>query len=106
MTVVAFNPARFSSDDLATFDQVAWPRISAGLWSHTVRNTCGDGDQVLVYFPGRELPVFRFERDSHGTYTLWFRSAEGAEWSLICASVSATDCLSLWIGDSQKGAAS
>jgi hypothetical protein len=95
MTVVSFTP-RFTSADISAFDAIAWPRLSTGLWSHVERNTCGDGDQILVYLPCLPLPTFRFERDRQGTYTLWFRSASSPDWAVICASSSAWDCLSLW----------
>jgi hypothetical protein len=88
----------FTADDLSAFDQVAWPRITRGLWSHIARNTCGQGDQILVYFPHVQLPVFRFERSRCGTYTLWFRSASSANWELIATGTSAADCLSIWAG--------
>jgi hypothetical protein len=94
---------RFTQSDLALFDQVAYPRISRGIWSHIDRHTCSDGDQVLVYFPHVQLPVFRFERDCSGTYTLWYRPATSADWGLITTGTSAAECLSIWNGDSRKG---
>jgi hypothetical protein len=87
---------RFTPDDLLTFDQVAWPRISAGLWSHIARHNCHDGDQVLVYFRNMDLPVFRFELDRSGIYSLWFRSASSRDWYSIATGTSAAQCLSIW----------
>jgi hypothetical protein len=98
MTVVAFSPARFTSDDLVLFDAVAYPRIARGLWAGVSRNTCHDGDQILVTFPHHPLPVFRFELDRSGTYTLYFRSASSSEWSVIATGTSAAECLAIWTG--------
>jgi|SRR3954451_3022825 hypothetical protein len=96
MTVLAFSPARFTPGDLADFDQIAWSRISSGLWSHVSRVTCHDSDQVLVYFHHLDRPVFRFERDRCGTYRLWFHAGDGPQ--IVAAGRTAADCLSIWAG--------
>jgi hypothetical protein len=99
MTVVAFTPARFSPDDLWDFDQIAWPRLTSGLWSHVSRVTCHDSDQILVFFHRLPRPIFRFERDRSGTYTLWFHGASGPH--IIATGASATECLSIWNGNGE-----
>ena len=93
MSVVAFSPARFTPDDLWDFDQIAWPRLTSGLWSHVSRVTCPDSDQVLVFFHHLDRPVYRFERDCCGTYRLWFH---GSGPHIIASGTSAAECLLVW----------
>jgi hypothetical protein len=94
MTVVAFSLARFSPADLSEFNEIARPRMDRGLWAGVSRQTSPDGDQLLVTFPHLDRPVFRFERDRRGTYTLWFHDRQG--WHSIGTGTSATECLSIW----------
>jgi hypothetical protein len=94
MTVVAFSLARFTPADLSEFNEIARPRIDRGLWAAVTRQTSADGDQLLVTFPHLDRPVFRFERDRRGTYTLWFHDRQG--WHGIGTGSSATECLSIW----------
>ena len=77
MTVVAFSLARFTPADLSEFNEIARPRMDRGLWAGVSRQTSADGDQLLVTFPHLDRPVFRFERDRRGTYTLWFHDRQG-----------------------------
>ena len=93
MTVVSFTP-RFTPDDLAEFDAIAWRRITNGIWSHVSRHTCPDSDQILVFFPRLDRPAFRFERDSTGTYRLWFYGGGGPQ--IVATGTTATECLSIW----------
>ena len=94
MTIVAFSLARFSPADLSEFNEIARPRMDRGLWAGVSRQTSPDGDQLLVTFPHLDRPVFRFERDRRGTYTLWFHDRQG--WHSIGTGTSATECLSIW----------
>src|SRR3954470_22748712 len=94
MTVVAFSLARFTPADLSEFNEIARPRMDRGLWAGVSRQTGPDGDRLLVTFPHMDRPVFRFERDRRGTYTLWFHDRQG--WHSIGTGTSATECLSIW----------
>ena len=68
--------------------------MDRGLWAGVTRQTSADGDQLLVTFPHLDRPVFRFERDRRGTYTLWFHDRQG--WHSIGTGSSSTECLSIW----------
>ncbi|KJB94884.1 hypothetical protein GGE65_004995 [Skermanella aerolata] len=94
MTVVAFSLARFTPADLSEFYEIARPRMERGLWAGVARQTSAEGDQLLVTFPHLDRPVFRFERDRRGTYTLWFHDRQG--WHSIGSGSTSTDCLSIW----------
>ncbi|WP_158047245.1 hypothetical protein [Skermanella pratensis] len=94
MTVVAFSLARFTPADLAEFYEIARPRMERGLWAGVSRQTSPDGDLLLVTFPHLDRPVFRFERDRRGTYTLWFHDRQG--WHSIGSGSTSTECLSIW----------
>ena len=94
MTIVAFSLARFSPADLSEFNEIARPRMDRGLWAGVSRQTSPDGDQLLVTFPHLDRPVFRFERDRRGTYTLWFHDRQG--WHSIGSGSTSTECLSIW----------
>jgi hypothetical protein len=102
MTVVAFT-TRFTPDDLSAFDAIAWRHITTGVWSHVSRQTHADSDQVLVYLPLLDRPVFRFERDRSGIYRLWFHGGSGPQ--IVATGTTAAECLSIW-SDIRKGAAS
>ena len=94
MTIVAFSLARFTPADLAEFAAIAKPRIERGLWAGFVRQTDRDCDHLLVTFPSLDRPVFRFERDRRGTYTLWFNDRQG--WHNIGTGSTAAECLIIW----------
>lgn len=104
MTVVAFSRARFTPHDIAAFNAVADPRLERGLWDKVTRQTSADIDRLVVTFPHLDRPVFRFERDRRGTYTLWFHDLQG--WHSIGTGDSAAECLSLWTTNPKKKAAS
>lgn len=94
MTVIAFSRARFTPHDITAFNAVAVPRLKSGLWDSVARQTDASGDRLVVKFPYIELPVFHFERDRTGTYTLWFRDLQG--WHSVGTGDSADECLSIW----------
>src|SRR5690349_18596109 len=95
MTVVAFSPVRFTPADLAEFEEIARPRIDRGLWAGVVRHTTADADRLVVVFPQVARPIFLFERDQHGTYSLRFRYRDQG-WRPIHTGSSAAECLSIW----------
>ena len=94
MTVVAFSCARFTPTDINEFEVVAEPKLRLGHWAAIIRETGRDFDRLLVMLPWVELPVFRFERDCKGRYTLSFNDRAG--WYGIGAGATAAECLSIW----------
>ncbi|MCG5239300.1 hypothetical protein [Azospirillum doebereinerae] len=93
-TVLAFSSARFTPDDLATFETIAEPKLRDGHWAGVVRESGREHDRLLVLLPEVDRPVFRFERDGRGRYTLSFHDRSG--WYGIGAGGSAAECLSIW----------
>jgi hypothetical protein len=51
-------------------------------------------DRLLVLLPEVDRPVFRFERDAKGRYSLSFHDRSG--WYGIGAGDNAAECLSIW----------
>ena len=94
MTVVAFSCARFTPADLTEFEAVAGPKLRHGHWAGVIRDTRRDHDRLLVLLPGVERPVFRFERDGRGRYSLSFNDRSG--WYGIGAGSTARECLAIW----------
>jgi hypothetical protein len=94
MTVVAFSRARFTPTDLTEFEEVAEPKLRLGHWAGILRESGRDYDRLLVLLPGVDRPVFRFERDARGRYSLSFNDRSG--WYGIGAGTTATECLSIW----------
>lgn len=94
MTVVAFSSARFTPSDLAEFELVAEPKLRLGHWAAVARETGRGFDRLLVMLPGVDRPVFRFERDARGHYSLSFNDRSG--WYGIGSGASAAECLSIW----------
>lgn len=93
-TVVAFSCARFTPADVAAFGTVAEAKLREGHWVGVVRETGRDHDRLLVLLPGVERPVFRFQRDRDGRYSLSFNDRSG--WYGIGAGGTAAECLSIW----------
>lgn len=94
MNVVAFSSARFTPADIAEFETVAAPKLRQGHWAGVVRETARDHDRLLVLLPGVDRPVFRFERDARGRYSLSFNDRSG--WYGIGAGATAAECLAIW----------
>jgi hypothetical protein len=94
MNIVTFSPARFTPADIDEFSRVAEPKLRLGHWAAVVRETGRDFDRLHVMLPGVERPVFRFERDRQGCYSLSFNDRSG--WYGIGAGASAADCLAIW----------
>lgn len=94
MTVVSFSCARFTPADLATFGEVADPKLTQGHWAGVLRQTGRDFDRIDVLLPGVGRPVFRFERDAKGRYHLSFNDHSG--WYPIGCGATAAECLSIW----------
>lgn len=92
--VIQFCRARFTPDDLDAFAAVAEPKIRDGHWVGVLRESGRDHDRLLVLLPEVDRPVFRFERDAKGRYSLSFHDRSG--WYGIGAGDSAADCLSIW----------
>jgi hypothetical protein len=103
MTVVAFSRARFTPADLAEFDQVAEPKLRLGHWAGITRESGRGHDRLLVLLPGVDRPVFRFERDARGHYSLSFNDRSG--WYGIGAGATAAECLSIWRPRARSGRA-
>lgn len=93
-TVVAFSSARFTPADVAAFESVAEAKLRQGHWAGVIRETGREHDRLLVLLPGVERPVFRFERDRIGHYSLAFNDRSG--WYGIGAGGTAAECLSIW----------
>lgn len=94
MTVVAFSCSRFTPSDINAFELVAEPKLRLGHWAGIIRESGRDFDRLLVMLPGVERPVFRFERDGKGCYTLSFNDRAG--WYGIGSGATAAECLSIW----------
>ncbi|MBP2295217.1 hypothetical protein [Azospirillum rugosum] len=94
MTVVAFSCARFTPADLVEFEAVAEPKLRLGHWAGVIRETGREHDRLLVLLPGVDRPVFRFERDGRGRYSLSFNDRSG--WYGIGSGATASECLSIW----------
>lgn len=94
MTAIPFSRARFTPHDIAAFNAVAVPRLERGLWGTVTRQTDASGDRLVVKFPHLDRPVFHFERNRRGSYTLWFHDIQG--WHSIATGDSADECLSIW----------
>lgn len=94
MTVVAFSCSRFTPSDINAFELVAEPKLRLGHWAGIIRESDRDFDRLLVMLPGVERPVFRFERDGKGRYTLCFNDRAG--WYGIGSGATAAECLSIW----------
>ncbi|WP_207480198.1 hypothetical protein [Arenibaculum pallidiluteum] len=94
MTVVAFSLARFTPADIREFHTIADPRLQRGLWAGVSRQSGSDFDRLLVSFPNIDRPVFSFERDKRGRYTLWFNDRQG--WHSIGTGNTAQECLTIW----------
>ncbi|MBK1836361.1 hypothetical protein JHL17_02960 [Azospirillum sp. YIM B02556] len=92
--VIQFCRARFTPDDLDVFAAVAEPKIRDGHWVGVLRESGRTHDRLLVLLPEVDRPVFRFERDAKGRYSLSFHDRSG--WYGIGAGDSAADCLSIW----------
>jgi len=92
--VIQFCRARFTPDDMDAFAAVAEPKIRDGHWVGVLRESGRDHDRLLVLLPEVDRPVFRFERDAKGRYSLSFHDRSG--WYGIGAGDSAADCLSIW----------
>ncbi|CAO3415454.1 hypothetical protein [Azospirillum endophyticum] len=92
--VIQFCRARFTPDDLDAFAAVAEPKIRDGHWVGVLRESGRTHDRLLVLLPEVDRPVFRFERDAKGRYSLSFHDRSG--WYGIGAGDSAAECLSIW----------
>lgn len=92
--VIQFSRARFTPDDLDAFAAVAEPKIRDGHWAGVLRESGRTHDRLLVLLPEVDRPVFRFERDAKGRYSLSFHDRSG--WYGIGAGDSAAECLSIW----------
>ena len=92
--VLAFSCARFTPDDLAAFETIAEPKLRDGHWAGVLRESGREHDRLLVLLPEVDRPVFRFERDGRGRYTLSFNDRSG--WYGIGAGSTAAECLSIW----------
>ncbi|CBS87802.1 hypothetical protein [Azospirillum lipoferum] len=92
--VIQFCRARFTPEDLEDFSAVAEPKLSHGHWAGVLRESGRDHDRLLVLLPEVDRPVFRFERDAKGRYSLSFNDRSG--WYGIGAGDSAAECLSIW----------
>jgi hypothetical protein len=92
--VIQFSRARFTPDDLDAFAAVAEPKIRDGHWVGVLRESGRTHDRLLVLLPEVDRPVFRFERDAKGRYSLSFHDRSG--WYGIGAGDSAAECLSIW----------
>ncbi|PWC34168.1 hypothetical protein [Azospirillum sp. TSO35-2] len=92
--IVPFCRARFTPEDLTAFAEVAEPKLRDGHWIGVLRESGRDHDRLLVLLPEVDRPVFRFERDGKGRYTLSFHDRSG--WYGIGAGDSAAECLSIW----------
>lgn len=94
MSVVQFSVARFTPDDVRSFNEIALPKLKRGLWAAVTRDTGPDFDRISVTFPGVEDPVFSFERDRRGQYHLWYHDRAGSH--SIGFGETAEECLSVW----------
>lgn len=93
-TILAFSSARFTPADLATFESIAEPKLRGGHWAGILRESGRGHDRLLVLLPEVDQPVFRFERDASGRYSLSFHDRSG--WYGIGAGDSAAECLAIW----------
>jgi hypothetical protein len=94
MSVLAFSVARFTPSDVAVFMEIAAPRLRAGLWAATHRQSGSWGDRISIHLPGRADPLFRFERDRQGTYALYYHDRSGSH--RIGFAATAAECLRVW----------
>lgn len=92
--VIQFCRARFTPEDLDAFSAVAEAKLQRGHWAGVLRESGRDHDRLLVLLPEVDRPVFRFERDAKGRYSLSFHDRSG--WYGIGAGDSAAECLSIW----------
>lgn len=94
VSVIAFSLARFTPSDLQEFYEIADPRLARGLWESVARQTGPDFDRLQVRLPRIARPVFSFERDRQGRYTLLFNDSHG--WHGIGSGHTAGECLTIW----------
>lgn len=99
--VVQFCRARFTPEDLDAFAAVAGPKLGNGHWVGVLRESGRHHDRLLVLLPEVDHPVFRFERDAKGRYSLSFHDRSG--WYGIGGGDSAAECLSIWRPRRPKG---
>nr|WP_042669534.1 hypothetical protein [Methylobacterium sp. B34] len=92
--IVPFCRARLTPDDLDAFAAVAEPKIREGHWAGVLRESGRTHDRLLFLLPEVDRPVFRFERDAGGRYSLSFHDRSG--WYGIGTGDSAAECLSIW----------
>lgn len=93
-TVLAFSRARFTPEDLEIFESVAEAKLRNGHWAGVLRESGREHDRLLVLLPEADRPVFRFERDRDGRYSLSFHDRSG--WYGIGAGSNAVECLAIW----------
>lgn len=94
MNVLPFSRARFTPADMATFREVAEPRLGDGRWAACRRGTGRSSDRIEIFLPGRSACCFSFERDAAGGYSLYFHDAAGPR--RVSHAETAAACLYLW----------
>lgn len=92
--VIAFSRVRFTPFDVEKFNSIAKPKLALGHWASITRETAPSHDWLLIWLPGVDRPIFRFERNLTGRYSLAFNDQAG--WYGIAAADNADDCLALW----------
>ena len=95
MTVIPFAQHRFTPADVEEFMKVARPRMEAGLWAGFMRESSKDGDSYYVFFAHNNRSIYRFSRDSNGTYELFFND-QRTGWYRFSHGETAEECLSVW----------
>jgi hypothetical protein len=94
MTVIAFSLARFTPADLREFYEIANPRMARGLWASVARHTGPESDRMQIRLPNLDRPIFSFERDRQGRYTLLYNDSAG--WQCIGSGHTAAESLTIW----------
>lgn len=94
MTILAFSVARFTPADIATFLEIAAPRLQTGRWAAFHRQSGPRDDRIVIELPGKAEPTFSFKRDYQGCYGLYYHDHDGAH--CIGFGASAAECLRVW----------
>lgn len=89
--IVPFARQRFTPTDLVAWKAILADRRRRGLWQKVERTTSPDRDWLLVWLPGLKDPTLRLERDTQGTYRLFFYDGKG--WFQFRKGDNIIDCL-------------
>ena len=95
MTIIPFAQQRFTPADVSMFIDIAMHRREGGLWDSWTRESRKDDDSFYVFFAHNNRAIYRFSRDSNGTYELFFND-QRTGWYRFSHGDSAEECLSVW----------